>query len=109
MQLPIVITSMTAYPQAKPVREHAVLGQMSVELGPLLVVGCVLARLDRGDFKVWMPSLGRNNRLVIRDHGERDRLLLAALKAYRALTGRDPAETPLAKASPTKDTFHDPA
>jgi len=109
MTFPISIQSMTAFPEARPVREHAILGSMSVELGPILVTGCALARMERGDFKVWMPSFGRHQRLVIRDRGERERIVAAALNAYRALTGRDPAETPLAKASPDTDSFHDPA
>lgn len=108
MLLPVAIPSMTAFPEARPVREHVLLAQMTVELGPLLVTGCALARMERGEFKVWFPNLGRDRRIVIRDRAERERILAVALTAYRVLTGRDPADTPVAKASPKADTFHDP-
>ena len=103
------VLGLTAPAQAQPVPKGAILGHMNVELGPLLVTGCALARLTSGELQVWFPKFSRECRVVLRGQAERDRLVQLAANAYRALTGRDPAETPVAKASPKTDHLHDPA
>lgn len=102
----VTLASMTAHPQAILAGEQAIVAHLTVECGPLTISGLALTRLPSGEMKIWFPSSGRDRRVVMRDRTERDALLSLAVNAYRALTGRDPAETPVAKASPKSDTFH---
>lgn len=106
--IPITIPSMNAFPQARPSGSHAVLGNLTFTLGPMMVTGCTLARMASGELRIWFPNLGRNHRVVVTDPVEKARLVEAAAQAYRALTGRDPADTPLATAS-FVDNNHDPS
>lgn len=105
----VTVSGMAAHSLPQPNAEGAALARMTVALGPLLVTGCTLTRLGTGELRVLFPKFGRERRVVLRGQAERDRLTEAAVHTYRVLTGRDPAETPLAKASPKTDTFHDPA
>lgn len=109
MDLPIAIPSMSVLATPKPVRDYSVLAKFTAEIGPLLAVGCALARNADGALRVWMPPVEGKNRLVIQDTTVRLQLVAAASQAFRALSGRDPAEPPVAKASYDLDTFDDPS
>lgn len=101
------IPSMTV--QALPYQgeDRELIATFSVEFGPVLLNGLRLARMDSGELRLQMPRAGRASRTLIRGQNARNALLALACNAYRALTGRDPAEMPVAKASPNTDTFHE--
>lgn len=105
----LTIASMTTLSQPRIVDRQVILASMTVTCGPLTISGVSLVRLDAGEMKLWFPTAGRERRIVVHGAENRAALLTLALTAYRALTGRDPAETPLAKASPTKDSSNGPA
>lgn len=102
----ITLTSIAAHPQAILAGEQAILAHLTVECGPFTISGLALMRLPSGEMKIWLPSSGRDRRVVMRDRTERDALLSLAVNAYRALIGCDPAEPPVAKAFLDSDTFH---
>ena len=87
-----------------------VLATLALEYGPVLLTGVQLVRLSTGELRIWIPRVGRASRAMIRGREARDTVLTLACNAYRAITGRDPADTPVAKAfSSETDTFHESA
>ncbi|UFN48127.1 hypothetical protein LPC08_19225 [Roseomonas sp. OT10] len=92
------VHSMTVHEPPIPAQHQTIHAQLAVEYGPLLIVGAALAQSADGSMRIWLPNFGRDRRVAFRDPQERERLLQIVLSAYRAFTGRDPADTPLAKA-----------
>jgi hypothetical protein len=107
--VPLACYGLRLHAEPHPLSEGAALAVATVGYGGLTITGIQLVRTVAGGFEARLPRLGRGNRLVLTSQRERDRLLALIAAAYHAVTSRDPAASPLAKASPTKDSFHDPA
>ena len=101
------VHSMTVHNPPIRAEHQTIYANMAVEYGPLLVVGVALARLHDGQMRIWLPNFGRDRRVVFRDHAERARLLQLSLAAYRALTGRDLADTASREGNPAMESSRD--
>jgi hypothetical protein len=100
---------MTVMRQPIVLEGQTIVATMAVDYGSLCLSSISLVRRERdGLMRIWVMPNSRN-RVVITDKAERDQLLQAALDSFRALTGRDPAELPLAKAPLELEPSHDPS
>lgn len=100
------IQKMTALRQPIILKDQAIIAHMAVDYGSLRLSAVNLMLTAKSEFRIYIPSYGRN-RVILTDKDERQQLLQSALSAYSALTGRNLAETPLAKASPNMEIHGD--
>jgi hypothetical protein len=99
------IHKMTALRQPIILKDQAIIAHMAVDYGSIRLAAVNLVVNAKSEFRVALPSYGRS-RVILTDKDERQQLLRSALSAYRALTGCEIAETPVAKA-PVMDTQDD--
>ncbi|MBI0432980.1 hypothetical protein [Roseomonas sp. KE0001] len=108
MTFTIAITSMDVFSTPQQTGGGTIYARLNLQLGPLLIIGARLTKIERGEVVLWLPRFNRDQRILCIDPDIRQRSRTAAIEAYRALTGRDPADTPLATAS-FVDNNHDPS
>ncbi|UFN48905.1 hypothetical protein LPC08_23390 [Roseomonas sp. OT10] len=103
MQLSFTISGMEPYQKPIVRGPWKILARMTVEAGPFLFAGATFSLRDDGTLHIRLGVAGRQCRVAILDSSFRRQLTRAASDTYRALTGCDPADTPLAKASSTAE------
>ena len=73
-----------ATPQLNAARQVEILARVTVELGPVVIVGAALCRRDTGDYFLQLPSAGRDRRIFIHDRDAYTALRAAVIAAYEA-------------------------
>lgn len=97
------IQKMTALREPIAQKDQFIIAHMAVDYGSVRLSTVNLVLTFKREFRVMIPSYGRN-RVVLTDKEERQQLLQSALSAYSALTGCNFAEMPVAKAPHVDDT-----
>ncbi|GGL80390.1 hypothetical protein [Wenxinia marina] len=72
----------------------ACVAALDVQIGPVALLDCTLARYDSGDFDLWPPRArsSRKTSAITIEKGARKEIREAAVAAYRALGGDVMAE-----------------